>query len=80
MQSTPSLPSLPGPLWPGVVAPKILSMGWLGKSDSEVPVMQEVWVMRSTHSLPSLPGPLWSGVVKKKKHKKQHKNINMKVQ
>ena len=21
MQSTPSLPSLPGPLWPGVVAP-----------------------------------------------------------
>ena len=28
MQSTPSLPSLPGPLWPGVVAPdKVLSMG-----------------------------------------------------
>ena len=23
MQSTPSLPSLPGPLWPGVVAPDI---------------------------------------------------------
>ena len=28
MQSTPSLPLLPGPLWPGVVAPdKALSMG-----------------------------------------------------
>ena len=28
MWSTPSLPSLPGPLWPGVVAPdRILSMG-----------------------------------------------------
>ena len=28
MQSTPSLPSLPGPLWPGVVAPdRALSMG-----------------------------------------------------
>ena len=28
MQSTPSLPSLPGPLWPGVVAPdRVLSMG-----------------------------------------------------
>ena len=28
MRSTPSLPSLPGPLWPGVVAPdKVLSMG-----------------------------------------------------
>ena len=28
MRSTPSLPSLPGPLWPGVVAPdKALSMG-----------------------------------------------------
>ena len=28
MQSTPSLPSLPGPLWPGMVAPdRILSIG-----------------------------------------------------
>ena len=28
MQSTPSLPSLPGPLWSGVVAPdRVLSMG-----------------------------------------------------
>ena len=28
MQSTPSLPSLPGPLWPGVEAPdRVLSMG-----------------------------------------------------
>ena len=28
MQSTPSMPSLPGPLWPGVVAPdRVLSMG-----------------------------------------------------
>ena len=28
MQSTPSLPSFPGPLWPGVVAPDwVLSMG-----------------------------------------------------
>ena len=28
MQSTPSLASLPGPLWPGVVAlDKVLSMG-----------------------------------------------------
>ena len=28
MQSTPSLPLPPGPLWPGVVAPdKVLSMG-----------------------------------------------------
>ena len=28
MQSTPSLPSLPGPLWPGVLAPNmVLSMG-----------------------------------------------------
>ena len=27
MQSTPSLPLLPGPLWPGVVAPdRVLSM------------------------------------------------------
>ena len=28
MQSTPSLPSLPGPLWPGVVVPdRVKSMG-----------------------------------------------------
>ena len=33
------------------------------QSDSEVPVMQELWGMRSTPSLPSLPGPLWLGVV-----------------
>ena len=30
IQTTPSLPSLPGPLWPGVVAPdRVLSMGQL---------------------------------------------------
>ena len=30
MQCTPSLPSLPGPLWPGVVAlDRALSMGWI---------------------------------------------------
>ena len=30
MQSTHSFPSLPGPLWPGVVAPdRVLSMGQL---------------------------------------------------
>ena len=30
MWNTPSLPSLPGPLWPGVVAPdRALSMGWI---------------------------------------------------
>ncbi len=31
MQSTPSLPSLPGPLWPGLVAPdRALSMDQIG--------------------------------------------------
>ena len=30
MRSTPSLPLLPGPLWPGVAAPdRALSMGWI---------------------------------------------------
>ena len=30
MRSTPSLPSLPGPLWPGVVAPdRAPYMGWI---------------------------------------------------
>ena len=33
------------------------------KSDSEVPVMLELWGMRSTPSLPSLPGSLWFGAV-----------------
>ena len=33
------------------------------QSDSEAPVMLELWEMRSTTSLPSLPGPLWSEVV-----------------
>ena len=33
------------------------------QSDSEVPVMLELWGMRSTSSLPSLPGPLWPRVV-----------------
>ena len=59
MWSTPSLPSLPGPLWPGVVAP-----GYDTKqSDGEVPAVLELWGMWSTPSLPSLPGPLWPGVV-----------------
>ena len=30
VRSTPSLPLLPGPLWPGVVAPDgVLSVGWI---------------------------------------------------
>ena len=29
------------------------------QSDSEVPLMLELWGMQSTHLLPSLPGPLW---------------------
>ena len=33
------------------------------QSDSEVPVMVELWGMRSIPSLPSLLGPLWPGVV-----------------
>ena len=33
------------------------------QSDSEVPVMLELWGMRSIPSLPSPPGPLWPGVV-----------------
>ena len=33
------------------------------QSDSEVPVMLELWRMQSTPSLLSLPGPLWPGVV-----------------
>ena len=33
------------------------------QSDSEVPVMLELWGMRSNPSMPSLPGPLWPGVV-----------------
>ena len=33
------------------------------QSDSEVPVMQELWEMQSTPSFPSLPGPLCPGVV-----------------
>ena len=33
------------------------------KSDSEVPVMLELWRMRNSPSLQSLLGPLWSGIV-----------------
>ena len=34
ISSTPSLPSLPGPLWPGVVAPdEVLSMGQIELRD-----------------------------------------------
>ena len=33
------------------------------QSDSEVPVMLELWGMRSTPSLLLLPGPLWPGMV-----------------
>ena len=33
------------------------------QSDSEVPVMLEVWGMQSTPSLPLLPGSFWPRVV-----------------
>ena len=33
------------------------------QSDSEVPVMLELWRMWCTPSLPSLPCPFWPGVV-----------------
>ena len=33
------------------------------QSDSEVPVMLELWVMQSTPSLPLLPGPLRPGLI-----------------
>ena len=33
------------------------------QSDSEAPVMLELWRIRSTSLLPSLPGPLWPGMV-----------------
>ena len=33
------------------------------QSDSEAPVMLELWGMQSTPTLPSLPGLLWSEVV-----------------
>ena len=34
MRSIPSLPSLPGPIWPGVVVPdSVLSMGQIGLFD-----------------------------------------------
>ena len=33
------------------------------QSDSEAPVMLELWGMQSTPSFPSLPGSLWLGVV-----------------
>ena len=37
--------------------------GYDTKTDSEAPVMLELWGMRSTPSLPLLPCPLWPGVV-----------------
>ena len=40
MQSTPSLPSLPGPLWPGVVGPdRVLSMGQIELNRSFLSVL-----------------------------------------
>ena len=40
------------------------SLGYDTKqSESEVPVMLELWGIQSTLLLPLLPGPLWPGVV-----------------
>ena len=44
MRSTPSLPSLPGPLWPGVVAPdRVLSMGQIELSC----ILMLNWIVRN---------------------------------
>ena len=88
MQSTPSLPLLPGPLWQnhcqgnvcithlsfcpaswgcrihrlllcsGVPPPNECPGYDTKQSDSEVPVMLELWGVQSTPSLLLLPGPL----------------------
>ena len=73
MQSTLSLPLLPGPLWPWEVVPvQVPSMDQIEQvssvwhkisSDSEVPVIMELWRMWSTLSLPLLPGLLWPRVI-----------------
>ena len=48
----------------GVRPPPNVHPGYDTKqSDTEVPVMLELWGMQSTPLLPSLPGPLWPGVV-----------------
>ena len=44
MQSTPSLPSLPGPLWPGVVAPDKGPIYGLNRTNSILILNWIVWV------------------------------------
>ena len=64
IQSTPSLPELPGPLWHGVVAPeRVLGEATSLGEGKWVKKMLELSWIQSTPSLPELPGPLWHGVV-----------------
>ena len=43
MQSTPSLPLLPGPLWPGVEAPdRVLSMGQIKLLDIKIVYLKKI--------------------------------------
>ncbi len=63
MQSTPSLPSFPGPLWPRMVAPDKCPRHDIKQSDGEAPVLLKLWGMWSTPLLPLLSDPLWPGVV-----------------
>ena len=69
MWSTPSLPLLPGPLWPGVVAPvRVPSMGWID---------QNIWVHEKIFKfIKNIFELLKKKKSEKKKHKYPKKNIN----
>ena len=47
----------------GVRTPNLCPGYYTKQSDTEVPVMLELWEMQSTPSLTLLTGPLWPGMV-----------------
>ena len=58
LQNTPT-----APLQNGKISPNENPVYDTKQSDSEAPVMLELWEIQSTPSLPSLPSSFWPGVV-----------------
>ena len=77
MQSTPSLPSLPGPLWPGVVAPDKGPIYGLHKMDLALNNLQRLICHKTQQTKPNHKKSLTH--ISQKYHSHLHEKLHMHI-